>query len=272
MTKDNVRDAAMIGPFHRVASWMTGLRAWSRALFLPAMTFVVLCYGNPALAEAPVGCSPPPPVHEFNPLNPNLGELKLWLLAYRCSKYDIEVTQVLAEARAWVEQRASEVDKPAVVLDIDETSLSNWDAIHRNDFAYIPAGACDKDIRSACGQRAWELSAMAVAVEPTLGLYNAAKAHSVAVFFITGRYDDPVLRTATEENLRKAGYRDWNELYLRPRSTEGGPVAEYKKVTRAGIEAAGYTIIANIGDQDSDLADGYAEKTFKVPNPFYFVP
>ena len=270
MTKDNVRDAAMNGPFP--ASWMTGLRAWSQARVFFAMMIVLVGGANLARAEAPVGCSPPPGVHEFNPLNPNLGELKLWLRAYRCSKYDIEVTQVLAEARAWVEQRASEVDKPAVVLDIDETSLSNWEVIHRNDFAYIPAGACDKDIHSACGQRAWELSGMAVAIEPTLGLYNAAKARSVAVFFITGRYDDPVLRAATEENLRKVGYRDWNELFLRPRSTEGSPVAEYKKVTRAGIEAAGYTIIANVGDQDSDLADGYAEKAFKVPNPFYFIP
>jgi len=28
-------------------------------------------------------------------------------------------------------------------------------------------------------------------------------------------------------------------------------------------------IIANIGDQESDLAGGFAEKTFKLPNPFY---
>ena len=35
------------------------------------------------------------------------------------------------------------------------------------------------------------------------------------------------------------------------------------------ITADGYTIIANLGDQESDLAGGYAEKTFKLPNPFY---
>jgi acid phosphatase len=28
-------------------------------------------------------------------------------------------------------------------------------------------------------------------------------------------------------------------------------------------------IIANMGDQASDLAGGHAEKTFKLPNPFY---
>ena len=34
----------------------------------------------------------------------------------------------------------------------------------------------------------------------------------------------------------------------------------------------GYTIIVNIGDQMSDLDGGFAERTFKLPNPFYFIP
>jgi hypothetical protein len=27
-----------------------------------------------------------------------------------------------------------------------------------------------------------------------------------------------------------------------------------------------------MGDQESDLSGGYAEKTFKLPNPVYFLP
>ncbi|MGB6550988.1 MAG: HAD family acid phosphatase [Xanthobacteraceae bacterium] len=30
-------------------------------------------------------------------------------------------------------------------------------------------------------------------------------------------------------------------------------------------------MIANVGDQESDLSGGYAEKTFKLPNPFYYI-
>jgi len=33
-----------------------------------------------------------------------------------------------------------------------------------------------------------------------------------------------------------------------------------------------FTIIANIGDQRSDLDGGYSERTWRVPNPFYFIP
>jgi len=36
--------------------------------------------------------------------------------------------------------------------------------------------------------------------------------------------------------------------------------------------AKGYTIIANIGDQYSDLVGGYAEGEFKLPDPMYYIP
>lgn len=35
---------------------------------------------------------------------------------------------------------------------------------------------------------------------------------------------------------------------------------------------AGFRIIVNVGDQESDLAGGHAERAFKLPNPFYIIP
>ena len=48
--------------------------------------------------------------------------------------------------------------------------------------------------------------------------------------------------------------------------------ADFKAPQRAKIEADGFTIIANMGDQPSDLAGGHAERTFLLPNPFYRIP
>jgi len=45
----------------------------------------------------------------------------------------------------------------------------------------------------------------------------------------------------------------------------------FKSEARAAITKQGYTIIASIGDQYSDLKGGYAEKTFKLPNPYYYL-
>ena len=46
----------------------------------------------------------------------------------------------------------------------------------------------------------------------------------------------------------------------------------YKSATRAHIESLGYDIVANFGDQYSDLQGGYADRVFKLPNPNYFLP
>jgi predicted secreted acid phosphatase len=50
------------------------------------------------------------------------------------------------------------------------------------------------------------------------------------------------------------------------------PTIQYKSGTRAYIESQGYDIIANFGDQFSDLQGGFANRTFKMPNPNYYLP
>src|SRR5712691_3331876 len=73
----------------------------------------------------------------------NVGQIKLLALEYKCfGDYDRDVEKALSEANAYVTKRAGEVSRPALVLDIDETSLSNWPQILANDFGYIPNGTC----------------------------------------------------------------------------------------------------------------------------------
>jgi len=47
---------------------------------------------------------------------------------------------------------------------------------------------------------------------------------------------------------------------------------QYKSLTRQHIESLGFDIILDIGDQLGDLAGGFADRTFKVPNPMYYIP
>lgn len=243
----------------------------------------VLFQAGPAAADdVPSGCKPPPEKVTVDTTPPiNIGILANALIYYRCTDYDADVTAALGAARAWVGKRAPEVAKPAIVLDIDETSLSNWEEIFRNDFGYIPYGACDLNAQSACGEHAWELSARAVAIEPTLELFNFAQTlkgkngEPVDIYFITGRFEDPVERAATEWNLHKVGYDKWRQLFMRDASKNFKNVSAYKTWARTQIEAD-HIIIANVGDQYSDLvgdqSGDHAERCFKVPNPFYFIP
>jgi hypothetical protein len=146
--------------------------------------------------------------------------------------------------------------KPALVLDIDETSLSNYTYLANADF---------KNATAALATSA--LSGTAPAIAPTLKLFNLAKRKGVAVFFITGR--PTPFQSATEANLTSAGYSGWKGLVLNP---GGHSVIEYKSGARADIEKKGYRIIVNVGDQESDLAGGNAVRAYKLPNPFYFIP
>jgi hypothetical protein len=51
------------------------------------------------------------------------------------------------------------------------------------------------------------------------------------------------------------------------------PTIRYKSGVRAHLENdLGWNIVANFGDQFSDLEGGFADKTFKLPNPNYFLP
>jgi acid phosphatase len=142
-----------------------------------------------------------------------------------------------------------------------------------NDFGYITAGDCTLRPKEPCGNSAWELSAQADVIAPTLKLFDAARAKGVAIFFITGRPDRQDERAATDSNLRKAGYRDWTGLIMKDPGANYATIADFKAAERKKIEQEhGFTIIANVGDQQSDLDGGYAERRFKVPNPFYFIP
>jgi acid phosphatase len=198
----------------------------------------------------------------------NIDEVKKQLRDYQAGDYEDEVAAVLADARAYVEERAGQVTHPAVVLDIDETSLSNWANLSANDFGFIPNGPCDRLPEGACGFNEWVLKSTASPIMPTLNFFDAAVAKGVSVFFITGRRDNQ--RQATLSNLDRAGYQGWTKLITRP-DGDSGSLQAFKTRERAKIEAAGYNIIANIGDQMSDLGD-VAECKFKVPNPFYLIP
>jgi predicted secreted acid phosphatase len=183
-------------------------------------------------------------------------------------RYEADVARVVAEAEAYLEQRAGAVTKPAIVLDIDETSLSNWPAYRLNGWGRVLHGGCDLE-RGPCGVRAWQALARSEALLPTLALVRRARALGVAVFFVSGRPAE--LRDATERNLRERGF-EWDGLAILPEGARFASAVAFKVPERRKIAERGYTILLNLGDQASDLDGGFAERTFKLPNPVYFLP
>lgn len=186
----------------------------------------------------------------------------------RNGQYDKDFAGVVAEARSWLEERSRTAVKPAIVLDIDETSLSNWPAYRLNGWCRLVNGECDLQ-GGPCGLRAWQALGQSKALEPTLTLARRAHELGVAVFFISGR--PPEFQEATERNLRDQGY-EWTQVILLPPGKSFASAADFKAPERRKITEQGYTILLSLGDQESDLAGGFAERTFKLPNPVYYLP
>jgi len=191
----------------------------------------------------------------------NLFQVKQQLIQYHDSgNYSKDISAVVADAMKYLDVRADKrQQKLAIVLDIDETALSNYPHMKRLDF-----GGTLAEIRAD------EDKGEDKAIAPTLALYQAAKAKNVAVFFVTGRYEEE--RQPTVANLEKAGFHQWDGLVLRDGKYRHMSAVAYKTAARKKIAEQGYDIIMSIGDQDSDLKGGYADNTFKLPNPYYFIP
>lgn len=200
---------------------------------------------------------------------PNLFDAQRRVQQYiESGAYNTEFAHVVRDAQAWLERRAPQVSKPAIVLDIDETSLSNWPAYKVNGWGRVVAGDCSLE-QGPCGLRAWQALARAQALAPTLALVKRARALGVAVFFISGR--PPGLRDATERNLHDQGF-EWDGVILLPEGKTVASAVDFKAPERRKLAEQGYTIVLTMGDQESDLRGGYAERTFKLPNPVYFLP
>ncbi|MCD6047958.1 MAG: hypothetical protein K0S08_1605 [Gammaproteobacteria bacterium] len=224
---------------------------------------------------------------DANPPPENLSNVKKELRAYHDSgAYDVDIASVVAQAKAYIDQRLQSATpeqrkKFAIIYDIDETSLSNYQSMLGNDYgAPVPY---------ILHQQA---EANDAAISPTLALYRYAASKGIRQFFITGRQEK--LRAATIKNLKAAGYSDWQDLYLQPDGATYPDAEDYKAPIRKQIEAQGYDILFSIGDQCSDLAaadnrplptstirlpivcgkkiGAYEDAAFKLPNPYYFIP
>jgi predicted secreted acid phosphatase len=188
---------------------------------------------------------------------PNLYPHKLQLRAYvDGGDYDRDIAAVAARAKTWVEERAGKGgQRLTVVFDLDETLLRNWPHMRAMDFGYV--------------HREWDNwveDAKAPAIEPVREIYRTARQKGVEVVFITGRSERA--RAGTERNLRAIDCADYVALIFKPEEDKG-TTAAFKTAVRQKLTTEGRTIIANVGDQESDLSGGFAERTFKLPNPFY---
>ena len=244
------------------------------------------------------------------------------------SNYAKEARSVADKGENWLAAR-SNVPNRAIVLDVDDTTLTTWNYELYSNWDFNPTtnqifvGLTQVDPVPA---PLTFTGNMFPATPGMLDLANEAKALGYKIFWITGRGD--IQHQATVANLQSdtaAGFSDIPTVTLSGKTVpeidagypaptplnigHGGfadglftkppvgsypayldtpefcgpfihatpnpascPTIQYKSGTRAYIESQGYDIVGNFGDQFSDLLGGFADKTFKMPNPNYYLP
>lgn len=222
---------------------------------MPVLLLILVCGvalgGGSSSAPSPASCKEPEN-HKF--------VVDRLLLYHDSGEYEREIRDVANTARDYLNARVKDApkeDKLAAVFDIDETSLSNWDAL-------ADCGFCSFTVQAKLYSIAHD-----PAIMPTLELFNSAKSKGVALFFVTGRPEGA--RAVTIKNLTEVGYSSWTDLIMRPEGGKQEPARIFKSHQRQLITDKGYRIVLSIGDQASDLAGCCAERTFKLPNPFYLI-
>jgi predicted secreted acid phosphatase len=211
---------------------------------------------------------------------PNLGIVKNEIKAYYGdtggqeptvgSDYWAEVTSDEGKALKKIPHLIKEADAdPAIVFDVDDTTLSTYNYEVTHDFGYDAKENAEYIHEHGMG--------------PVFGMVDFANydaSHGVTVYYLTGRPESQ--RADTERDLVAAGYPNVTDASLFMRNRDNPPpylpcepsctTIQYKSLTRQHIESLGFDIIMDVGDQYSDLDGGFTDSTVKLPNPMYYLP
>lgn len=175
---------------------------------------------------------------------------------YESGQYEAEVKAIIYSAI----QKLSTFtwpDNAAVVFDVDETALSNYDFIKSQKLSYR------KKV-----WRTYVKRAEATVNQPVKLFYDWLIERGVKIVFLTGRRSDEF--DATSKNLNQAGYKKFSKIICRSEKEEQLAAVFFKIEKRKELENNGFKIIATIGDQPNDIIGPATGLKIKIPNLLYF--
>ncbi|MDO8550128.1 MAG: HAD family acid phosphatase [Ignavibacteria bacterium] len=197
-------------------------------------------------------------IYSCAPKLTNLDFVKEEIAAYyELGNYDEEVNTVISDAIKEFESVEAE-DSTAVIFDIDETALSNYEIEKKTEFGYVPE-IWDK----------WVEEARAPAIPGVKNLYEFLIKKGIKIIFITGRKDYHY--NSTFKNLHSSGYTLFDTLIVRMKDEYTLGAVDFKSKKREELTFRGYKIVGTVGDQWSDLKGSFHGIQVKIPNYLYYI-
>lgn len=176
---------------------------------------------------------------------------------YESGQYAKELTEIINDAK----EKFSKIEvspNSAVVLDIDETTLDNYEAIKKIGFGY-----------NSKHWEEWLEKAAAPAIPQVRDLYDYLLEKGFKIIFITGKKDYQY--DATFKNLKSVGYSEFDTLIVRQKQNYKTKSALFKAQKRKELTGKGYFIAGCVGDQLTDCEGENCGIVVKLPNYLYLV-
>lgn len=176
---------------------------------------------------------------------------------YESGEYEKELAEIIDDAKkkfAKIEAQSNS----AVVFDLDETALDNYEAIKKIGFGYEPKYWDD-----------WVQQGAAPANKKVKELYEFLLQNGFKIIFITGKKDTQY--DATFRNLINVGYERFDTLIVRSQKDYKTKAGQFKAQKRKELTNKGYNIVGCVGDQESDCDGENCGIVIKLPNYLYLV-
>jgi predicted secreted acid phosphatase len=188
----------------------------------------------------------------------NLQVAKITVMKYyESGEYSKDLKKIISNAEDEISKTILQTNS-AVVFDVDETSLSNYESIKKIYFGYDPRKWDD-----------WINEAKAPAIPEVKQFYDFVTVKKIKVIFLSSRNISQY--KATYKNLLNAGYTAFDTLILKDSPYADFTSLAFKSKQRELLTQKGYDIIADIGDQVSDLEGKFHGLQIKLPNYMYIV-
>jgi hypothetical protein len=168
--------------------------------------------------------------------------------------------------RDWTRERCGQspdlvrVCKAMVVFDVDETLLNSYSYSIAQDpqFSFNPSTW--SEYVDSCGYSA---------IPQTRTLFNRLKDLGVHIALVSSGNRDT--KSAMIPCLNSLGFSGWDRYVMRGSAAPGLSGGEYKAIARKALEGRGFTIVASVGDQVSDMSYGHLRRGFLLPNTMYYL-
>lgn len=179
---------------------------------------------------------------------------------YNSGEFDIELNAIIDEVIPYLDNIQIEKGKTAIVFDLDETLLTNVKFYYE-----VYTG---QTVFNDSTHANWIMSSGPTAL-PTKRLYDYALSKGFTIFIITGSSVSG--KQYIENNLKNNGYTGYRQLICKPQQFEDSTALAYKSYYRQQLTQQGYNIVANAGDQYSDMGGGNSGMFIRIPNYLYYI-